>query len=55
MTVAPQSGRVTILLRFHHGPQIAAQEVTPEGVPSVPGCAETTRPVVEVSGLLRYR
>ncbi|HEY2311877.1 MAG TPA: DUF4232 domain-containing protein [Gaiellaceae bacterium] len=52
---APQSGSVTFVLRFPHGPRVTARQSSPDVPgPALPGCAEVTRPAVAVSPLLRY-
>jgi hypothetical protein len=52
---APQSGSVTVVLRFPRGPRVAARQSSPDVPgPALPGCAEVTRPAVAVSRLLRY-
>jgi hypothetical protein len=47
-TAALTQGAVSVTLRLG-GLTLFARESTPEGVPSVPGCSEVIRPVVEVS------
>jgi hypothetical protein len=55
-TAASRPGKVTMLLSFGNGLQIAAPETEPENIPSVPGCQTNgPPPQVAISGLLRYR
>jgi hypothetical protein len=53
---APQTGSVTIVLRFADGLRTTALQVPPDvPIPSLPGCGEVVRPPVGVTRFLRYR
>ena len=51
--VAPQTGSVTIALRFADGLRTTALQISPDvPVPSLPGCGEIARPAVAVTRFL---
>jgi hypothetical protein len=41
---APTSGGVMVSLLFRGGLRVSAPETTPEGVPGIPGCGESSQP-----------